>query len=328
MTQWRKWFWGLVGAVTLAELALYVGWRSAPWRFQAQLALVWVMLASMVVWLDRHTAARQRRLVRWMLWPSLVLQGLGVLWPQMAFFFSGGAAGWLMAAALIVRKRQRVEYQRAIRALRAGDYKRAVALMSALIEAEPNVAEHYSFRATLHRMRGHVQAALADYQRAVELEPRAAANHVGLAETYLQMGRYAEALEHGERALQLAPKDWSAHFLLGQAAHRQGNWARAVEALERALALRVSQPTSRLLARLWLAEGALRLGQADRAAQHLAALRKEAEGLRLWQRIFEAEQGSVLRGMLGGDVALAQRLMEAEDAMAVLRQATRQTERA
>jgi len=140
----------------------------------------------------------------------------------------------------------------------------------------------------------------------------------------LQMGRYAEARQHGERALQLAPKDWSVHFLLGQAAHRQSDWEGATQALQQALALRISQPTSRLLARLWLALDTLRLGQEERAAQHLAALRKEEEGLRLWERIFAAEQGSALRGMLGDDVKLARQLLEANDPLAELRRAARQ----
>ncbi len=323
MTQWRKWLWLLVGAVALGEVVLYVGWRGASWLFQAQLALVWLMLAGMVAWLDKHTPTTKRHQVRWMLWPALVLQGLSVLWPSAAFFFSGGAAGWLMAASLIARKRQRVEYQRAIRALRNGDYARAVGLMSKLIEAEPEVAEHYRFRATIHRMSGHIRPALADYRRAADLAPNSPQTHAGLAETYLQMGRYDAASEHAQRVLQLAPNDWSAHFLLGQAAHRQKDWAEAVQALERALALRISQPTSRLLARLWLALDTWRLGQAESANQHLQALHKETEGLRLWQRIFEAEQGSALRGMLGDDVKLAQRLIEADDPLAELRHATR-----
>ena len=325
MTQWRKWLWLLVGAVALAEVALYVGWRGEPWLFQAQLALVWLMLAGMVFWLDKHTPARQRRQVRVMLWPALVLQGLSVLWPDAAFFFSGGAAGWLMVASLIVRKRQRMEYQRAIRALRTGDYSRAVALMSDVIDAEPDVAEHYRFRATIHRMSGRVQPAIADYQRAAALEPETPHVYIGLAETYLQAGRYAEAREHAERALQLAPHDWSVHFLLGQTAHRQGHWEAAVENLEQALALHISQPTSRLLARLWLALDTLRQGQEDKAAQHLAALRQERDGLRLWERIFAAEQGSALHGMLGDDVTLAQHLLEATDPLKELRRAARQS---
>ncbi len=322
MRQWRKWLGLLIGTVALGEAALYLGWHDAPWLLQAQLALVWLMLAGMVLWLDGHTPAHKRRVVRLMLWPSLALQGLSVLWPDAAFFLSGGAAGWLMAATLIVRKRQRVEYQRAIRALRAGDYARAVELMSALIAAEPNVAEHYNFRATIQRMGGRAQQAVADYQRAAQLEPNSAQSNVGLAETYLQMGRYDEARQHAERALQLAPKDWGAHFLLGQIAHRQNQWGEAVEALERALNLRISQPTSRLLARLWLALDTWQLGKEEEAAHHLEALRKERDGLALWERIFAAEQGSVLRGMLGDDVKLARRLAEADDPLAELRRAS------
>jgi hypothetical protein len=64
-----------------------------------------------------------------------------------------------------------------------------------------------------------------------------------------------------------------------------------------------------------------RLGQEDDAVQHLAALHKEKRGLDLWERIFAAEQGSVLRGMLGDDVKLARRLMETDDPLASLRRA-------
>jgi tetratricopeptide (TPR) repeat protein len=248
-----------------------------------------------------------------------------VLWPDAAFFFGGGAAGWLIAASLIVRKRQRVEYQRAIRALRAGDYEQAIGLMSRLIQAEPDAAEHYSFRATIHRMRGHLHPAVVDYQRAIELEPESPNAFAGLAETYLQMQRYEEATRHAEHAKELSPRDWSAHFLLGQAAHRQRDWAGAVQALTRAQQLRISQPTSRLLAHLWLALDTFRLGQEDAATQHLAALRKEEAGVKLWERIFAAEQGSALRGMLGNDVQLARELLAANDPLAELRRAARQS---
>ncbi len=325
MTQWRKWLWLLVGAVALGEIALYIGWHGASWLFPAQLALIWLMLAGMVLWLDKHTPARKRRQVRLMLWPALVLQGLSVLWPAAAFFFGGGAAGWLIAASLIVRKQQRVEYQRAIRALRAGDYEQAIALMSRLIQAEPDAAEHYNFRATIHRMRGHPQPAVADYQRAIELEPESPSAFVGLAETYLQMQRYEDAARHAERARELSPRDWSTYFLLGQTAHRQGDWAGAVQALERAQQLRISQPTSRLLAHLWLALDTFRLGQEGVATQHLAALRKEEAGIRLWERIFAAEQGSALRGMLGNDVQLARKFLAAGDPLAELRRSARQS---
>ena len=325
MTQGRKWLWWLIGAVALGEVVLYVGWRNAARLFQVQLALIELMLAVMVLWLDKHTPARKRRQVRLMLWPALVLQGLSVLWPDAAFFFSGGAAGWLMAAALIVRKRQRVGYQRAIRALRSGDYNGAIALMSELVAAEPDAAEHYNFRATIHRMRGHLREAVADYRRALELAPQSPQTYAGLAEVYLQMRDYDAAREQSEHALQLAPRDGSAHFLLGQIAHRQGEWDEAVTALERALKLRITQPTSRLLARLWLALDTLRLGREDEAAQHLAALRKEERGLDLWERIFAAEQGSVLRDMLGDDVRLARRLIEAADPLPILRRAAHQS---
>ena len=325
MMQGRKWFWWLFGAVALGEVVLYVGWRNAEWLFHAQLALIELMLAAMVFWLDKHTHARKRRQMRLMLWPALLLQGLSVLWPDAAFFFSGGAAGWLIAVALIVRKRQRVSYQRAIRALRNGDYDGAVALMSDLVAAEPDAAEHYNFRATIHRMRGHLREAVADYRRALELDPQSPQTYAGLAETYLQMRDYDKAREQSEHALQLAPRDWSTHFLLGQVAQRQGDWDEAVAALERALKLRITQPTSRLLARLWLALDTLRLGREDEAAQHLAALRKEKRGLDLWERIFAAERSPVLRGMLGDDVQLARRLIEAADPLPILRRAARQS---
>ncbi len=74
----------------------------------------------------------------------------------------------------------------------------------------------------------------------------------------------------------------------------------------------------RLLAHLWLARSAYRQGRIDDAHQQVAALRKQAGGLREWLTLLDDEQAVSLRQMLGADVALAEQLMDETTSLDVL----------
>ncbi|HVO70104.1 MAG TPA: tetratricopeptide repeat protein [Aggregatilineaceae bacterium] len=258
------------------------------------------------------------RLVNWLkarrsLWlalvPALALWSLGVLWPERLGFFCGAGLGWVLIAQFVLRARERMEYQVAIRHMRHGDYQQAVTVVDALIDAQPDVAEHRRFRAELHRLFGHLQEAAADYERMVRLDPTSPAGHLGLAEVYAQQGIYERALDYAQQALERDPRGWKAAYNLGLIEDRLEDAEEAITHLELALSAGIPHRRYRLLARLWLARNHYRRGQTEIARQQLEQMREQANGLRDWQVIFENEHSAALRALLEADVTLAQRLL-------------------
>lgn len=59
-----------------------------------------------------------------------------------------------------------------MRALAAGDYTRAIADFTVLVEQHPTYAEGWNKRATAYYMRGEYRASLADVQQTLRREPR------------------------------------------------------------------------------------------------------------------------------------------------------------
>jgi tetratricopeptide (TPR) repeat protein len=258
------------------------------------------------------TRLKVRRSLWLTLVPALVVWSLGVLWPERLGFFGGAGLGWVLIAQFVLRSRERMEYQAAIRHLRHGDYEQAAAVVDALIDAQPDVAEHRRFRAGLHRLFGHWQEAVVDYEHMVRLDPVSPVGYLGLAEVYAQQGLYAQARDCAQQALERDSRGWTAAYNLGLIEDRLAEAEEAVKHLELALSVGIPHRRYRLLARLWLARNHYRRGRTESARQQLEQMRKQAGGLRDWQVIFESEHAAALRALLEADVTLAQRLLSGE----------------
>jgi tetratricopeptide (TPR) repeat protein len=258
------------------------------------------------------TRLKARRSLWLTLGPALALWSLGVLWPERLGFFGGAGLGWVLIAQFVLRSRERMEYQAAIRHLRHGDYEQAVAVVDALIDAQPDVAEHRRFRGELHRLFGHLQEAAADYEHMVRLDPASPAGYLGLAEVYAQQGIYERALDFARQALERDSRGWMAAYNLGLIEDRLADAEEAIQHLERALSVGIPHSRYRLLARLWLARNHYRQGRTEAARQQLERMRKQASGVRDWRVIFESEHAAALRALLEADVTLAQQLLSGE----------------
>ncbi len=241
--------------------------------------------------------------------PSLVLIGLGVLIPRWTLFFGGAGIGWLIVSQFVLRGRVRMEYQSAIKALRRGDYAEAISFMDHLIAAEPDDLEHWRFRAELYRLAGDLPKAQADYEQMKQIDPNNADAYMGLAEVFAQQGQYDEARRYAEDAYQRQPQNWMTSYNLGMIEDRLGNAEAALHCLDETISLGVPSSRYWLLIRLWRARSFYRLGKLDEARGELDRMRKQTAGLREWQLVFESEHAAALRGMLEGDVKLAEELL-------------------
>ncbi|MCY3781093.1 MAG: hypothetical protein OXG78_12340 [Chloroflexi bacterium] len=246
--------------------------------------------------------------------PSLLVMFVGSLaLPALTGAFVGAGLGWIVAGIFIFRNIGGPKsYKTAVKAMRKGDYKSAIAAMSAQITAEPAKAQHYRFRAELRRLSGDLKAARRDYLRMIELDANSAMAHNGLAEVELQAGRYLEAKHAAQDARDLAPQEWVAAYNLGMIEDRLQNNEAVIRDLTAALKLEIPDSRHRLLTHLYLWRAHSRLGDDAEAAIALDALRKERAGLEEWQVIMSADEATALREVLSGDVEQAGQLIESE----------------
>ena len=75
------------------------------------------------------------------------------------------------------------------------------------MDLDPQNALAFERRATVYRMLGRNEDAVADYSRAIELEPNSAALYMGRAALYSEVGKGAAAIEDLKRAQELLSAD-------------------------------------------------------------------------------------------------------------------------
>lgn len=323
ITNFRTWlgegrFWLLIGMLVSTGIASFI-----LQFFQTESALVFqnMLVAAFFIGAVLIIAPKMSReeLQRWaaILLPAFGLVILGVFFlPQYLLAFMGAAFGWVLVGLFVFgSSKTRMEYQKAVKALRSNDYKTAVDVMDKLIKTEADDPNHYRFRAEVLRLWGKLDRARRDYQEMLNRSKNDADRAVaynGLAEVDLQAGRYQNALEAGRKAFELAPDEWVAAYNLGMIADRLGNNALAIDSLEKALAAKMPDSRHRLLVYLWQARAYARSNQKNKADEAVANLKKEGAGLKEWQKILPDEQAAVLRDVLEADVKLAEQLLKGE----------------
>ncbi len=313
-------FVGLLAITGLASLALNVFSDASDLvpALQTMLLLIFIVGAAWLVMSRLPTEERKRWLA--VILPSILVMGIGSLaLPQAAGLFVGAGLGWMVAGIFIFRNIGGPRsYKAAVKAMRKGDYQTAVAEMTAQIKQEPKCAEHYRFRAELHRLSGDLKSARRDYSRMTELDADSAVAHNGLAEVELQAGRFDAARQAAQIAQQLAPDEWVTAYNLGMIEDRLADHAAVAGHLTTALELKIPDSRHRLLAHLYLYRAHRGLDKRGAAATALEAMKSERAGLEEWQVIMSADEAQALRDVLTDDIESARRLIEGEPTEAVV----------
>ncbi len=301
----------LLGSTGFASLALNVLVQGSPLANVIQsLLLVIFILGTLVLVLGRLPSEER---LRWLgiIVPSALAIIIGSLaLPHLTGLFVGAGLGWIVAGIFIFRDaRGPQNYRAAVKAMRKGDYQSAITSMSTEIRERPKKAQHYRFRAELHRLAGDLDAARADYQRMTELDARSAVAYNGLAEVELQARRYEDARRAAQKAHELSPDEWVAAYNLGMIEERLLQDDAARSHLSNALALDIPDSRHRLLVHLYLWRIHQRRGDQKLASGALAALKREKAGLEEWQVIMSADEAQALRAVLSDDIEEARRLI-------------------
>ncbi|MBE9189605.1 tetratricopeptide repeat protein [Gloeocapsopsis crepidinum LEGE 06123] len=87
----------------------------------------------------------------------------------------------------------------------AGKIEQAEALLTEVIEAQPDFAEAWNRRAVLYYMNGQYQRALTDCERVVKLSPIHFGALHGMGLCYVALGNYSAAIQALRRALEIQP---------------------------------------------------------------------------------------------------------------------------
>jgi tetratricopeptide (TPR) repeat protein len=97
------------------------------------------------------------------------------------------------------------------RLIEAGDVEEAEAVLTELIQDQPDFAEAWNRRAVLYYLQGEYRRSLADCQQAVKLNPIHFGALHGIGLCYAAMDDYVAAIQAFRRALELQP-----HALINQ----------------------------------------------------------------------------------------------------------------
>jgi tetratricopeptide (TPR) repeat protein len=118
-----------------------------------------------------------------------------------------------------------------------GDYERAFALCSEILEKEPNLYSALYNCGNIHLIDGQYRDAEQLLSRAVQLVPEQAAPKHFLGRALLQDGRNAEAQPYLLQAVAMDPKVWDYHYWLAVSFEQSGNMSAARAEYQRALQL-------------------------------------------------------------------------------------------
>jgi len=89
--------------------------------------------------------------------------------------------------------------------LEQGDYRRAIELLTRLIEAHPTSAHYYNNRGYAYFQDGEVEQAIADYSQAIQLNPQLDQAYNNRANAYARLGDLYAALLDYDQTLDLNP---------------------------------------------------------------------------------------------------------------------------
>ena len=118
-----------------------------------------------------------------------------------------------------------------------GDYERAFALCSEILQKEPNLYSALYNCGNIHLLDGQYRQAEQLLSRAVQLVPEQAAPKHFLGRALLQDGRSAEAQPYLLQAVAMDPKVWDYHYWLAESFEESGNISAARTQYRQALQL-------------------------------------------------------------------------------------------
>lgn len=109
------------------------------------------------------------------------------------------------------------DYQRAVRAVEAEDFRQAVSLLQNVVRRDPRNADAWNYLGFSERKLRNFDKSLAAYQKALDINPRHLGANEYLGELYLETGKADQARQQLQRLKELCPNGCEAYNDLEQA---------------------------------------------------------------------------------------------------------------
>jgi tetratricopeptide (TPR) repeat protein len=101
------------------------------------------------------------------------------------------------------------QLRRGVRAMQRGELESALSLFDGLINEQPEFAEAWNKRATLHYIRGDITQSMADIEQTLTLEPRHFGALAGLGSIFTRLQQPSAAIRAFEQVLNIYPQSRS-----------------------------------------------------------------------------------------------------------------------
>ena len=99
-----------------------------------------------------------------------------------------------------------IEYfEKGIQAMNLRNYPLAIRFFNNLIEEDPNFAEVWNKRATVHFMMGNFDQSMQDIIKTLELEPRHFGALDGMGLNFIHQGQFQQAIDVYDKMLEIFP---------------------------------------------------------------------------------------------------------------------------
>lgn len=125
--------------------------------------------------------------------------------------------------------------QRAKQAIAAGDYPKAIALLSQVIARLPHSALDYNNRGLIYFYGGQIKKAIRDYNQAIALDDTLDSPYNNRANGYAALGDYPQALADYESAIDLNPLNMRTWLNWGITLREAQDYNLALEKFDEAL---------------------------------------------------------------------------------------------
>ena len=130
-----------------------------------------------------------------------------------------------------------LQYEQALRHLRAGRYADAEAKYRQLTELEPNNVNGYVGLGSSLQLQGHLDEAREAFELALEISPNSVQAHIGLGSAYYRLGMFDEARQQYDQAVTLESNNLDALWGLSIALEALARPLEAADVWERIIQL-------------------------------------------------------------------------------------------
>src|SRR5580704_5130338 len=133
----------------------------------------------------------------------------------------GALALWISAATA---RSDDPDFDAAVTAVDAGDFPKAIGLLTKVIAQQPKHYEAHVYRAVAYEKLEKYAEALADYTRCLELMPKAAEVFNTRGAVHFKLGKFAQSLADFDKYLELQPAEKNGHWMRGITCYYAGKF--------------------------------------------------------------------------------------------------------